>query len=476
MPKVYDVIIAGGGVAGCAAAAALSNIASLNIAVVELCPPTKTNVHPSFDSRVIALANASLSHLRSWDFDIDAVNGAPIERIHVSDRKHIGQVVLDAQSANVAQLGKVVRLEDLGLALYKTITSASDGLEQKAKVDYFTPEYIASVTRSASELTVVTQKAKEAEDSTEDSNATLANAQVNTQADAQVDKAAQAQLTKTKRTQDKGGRTLKAKLLIIAEGADSKTRNMLGIRSLQDDYEQHAVITNVTTQLPHNNCAFERFTKYGPLAFLPMASDEQDTSKTLMSVVWTTSSHHAQAILDLPEKAFLYKLGGLFGSRLGRIESASPRASYPLLLKQSPEFSSHRVICIGNAAQSLHPIAGQGFNLGVRDIQDLLLILQKTLAETNELQPALKNAQDLSNAAQTANSGAIDIGSFAVTQAYKHARSKDKQAVIGATDLLVRGFSNHDLPFVLARNKALIAMNALPSAKRAFSHYAMGER
>lgn len=397
MPKEYDVLIAGGGVVGCAAALALANRSDLKIAVIESHPPSASDTHPSFDSRVIALAHASLQHMQNWQFDIGAVNGAPIKRIHVSDRKHSGQTVLSADDAHVDMLGKVVRLEALGLALYADVV--------QSKVDYFSPESISSVARTQDKVSVQTSK-----------------------------------------------QALQAKLLVVAEGADSATRAMLGAQCEQSDYQQTAIISNVTTQLNHENCAFERFTKYGPIAFLPMAGvfDHQDKQQNdkLMSVVWTCSNAHVDELLAMPEHALLSKLQSLFGTRLGRLTSASPRVSYPLSLKQCHDFSGHRYICIGNAAQSLHPIAGQGFNLGVRDINDLLKAVSKD----------------------------DDTGSFAVTQHYRELRAKDKHAVMQATDALVRGFSNHYLPMVLGRNTALCALNYISPLKQTFARFAMGQR
>ncbi len=402
MATAYDVVIAGGGVVGCAAALALSNIEGLNVAVIESHPPEQSDIHPSFDARVIALAHESLAHLRSWHFDIDALPGGSIEQIHVSDRKHLGQVILNASDVKVSELGKVVRLESLGLNLYKALKHTS--------VDYFTPEAVQSVTRTQEHVVVNTQE-----------------------------------------------RELRAQLLVIAEGADSTTKQLVHINTEHEDYEQSAIITNVSMQLPHQNCAFERFSKYGPIALLPMASGDKTDAGKLMSLVWTCRSEDAPALLALSEQAFIDKLQPLFGSRLGRIESIKPRFAYPLILKQSEQFTSHRCICIGNAAQSLHPIAGQGFNLGVRDIQDLLQTIKTDFTNT----PAAEKK---------------DAGSFAINQAYKKARIQDKQATIGATDMLVRTFSNHYAPMVLGRSKALVALNALAPLKAQFAKFAMGKR
>ena len=426
MTRTYDVIIAGGGVAGCAAAHALSQIHQLKVAVIESHPPRESGQPAHLDARVIALASSSLDYLDAWGLDTAQVAGADIKRIHVSDRKHIGQTILDTQFLDkqsldtqslhtqfldthgqaLTRFGKVVRLEELALQFYNTCTAP----------DYFTPESINKVVRDADSVTVSTQ-----------------------------------------------ARTISAKLLVIAEGASSKTRELVGIDVQAEDYEQSAVITNVRMDLPHNNCAYERFTKYGPLAFLPLnaavdtplqsqasgdVNMQSNDKSTLMSVVWTCSSERVDDIMTMPDSAFANKLSALFGTKLGRVISTGPRQAYPLVLTKCADFAAHRCICIGNAAQSLHPIAGQGFNLGVRDINDLL----------------------------TATAGESDIGAYSVIERYRQLRKQDKHTVISATDMLVRGFSNHYLPFVVGRNKALNLLNFMPPLKRKFGQFAMGNR
>jgi 2-octaprenyl-6-methoxyphenol hydroxylase len=412
MTNTFDVVIAGGGVVGCAAALAITNSTNLSVAVIESHPPEQSDIHPSFDARVIALAHSSLQCLRDWQFDISKIDGGDIKRIHVSDRKHIAQVVLDAAEIGVDALGKVVHLEQLGLALLSSIDKASVNNASVKNTDasnnqlkYFCPETIQAVQKHQETISLTTSE-----------------------------------------------RSLTCKLLVIAEGAQSSTRTLAGMDVQTDDYEQTAIVTNVTTELAHNNCAYERFTQYGPLAFLPMHDSfntQADGSKQrLMSVVWTTSHAYAARLSSVADEAFLAELNSLFGSRLGKLEACTSRYQYPLMLRQASNFVSHRSICIGNAAQSLHPIAGQGFNLGVRDIQALVKVLK----------------------------GSQDAGDFSTVQAYKAERVDDKAKVIGATDLLVRGFSNHYAPFVIARNKALFGLNMLSPLKNKFARFAMGQR
>lgn len=403
MTSSFDVVIAGGGVVGCAAALAIVNSTALSVAVIENHPPEQSDIHPSFDARVIALAHNSLQFLSEWQFDINNVEGGDIKRIHVSDRNHLAQVVLNADEVGVHALGKVVHLEQLGLALYADL--------KKSEVSYFTPESIIALEKHSEHISLTTSERK-----------------------------------------------ITCKLLIIAEGAESSTRTLAGMGMRSEDYEQTAIVTNVTTQAPHQDCAYERFTKYGPIAFLPMHAAHENGTKgssnksRLMSVVWTSSNAHAARLMGLSDEGFLAELNALFGSRLGKLEACTPRYHYPLVLREAESFVSHRSICIGNAAQSLHPIAGQGFNLGVRDIQGLVKVLQQASAQNQ------------------------DLGAFSTLQAYKAERCDDKAKVIGATDLLVRGFSNHYAPFVIARNKALFGLNMLSPLKNKFARFAMGER
>ncbi|MFT5276924.1 MAG: 2-octaprenyl-6-methoxyphenol hydroxylase, partial [Granulosicoccus sp.] len=156
--------------------------------------------------------------------------------------------------------------------------------------------------------------------------------------------------------------------------------------------------------------------------------------------------------------AFVQKLQKLFGDKLGSFKAASPRYSYPLSLMQVKDFAAHRVICLGNAAQSLHPIAGQGFNLGVRDIDDLLDVLASQSSNND-------NDSDI-----------VDPGSFKVTRAYKTRRANDKASVINATDTLVNVFSNQHFPLVVGRNLSLMMLNHNPELKNILASFAMGER
>lgn len=432
----YDIVIAGGGIVGCAAALALSNHTGYSIAVVEAfaqdtqakplevssnskveTSSTGNQTHPSFDTRVVALAQESYQQLLAFGIDMDTITSCPIKHIHVSDRGHLGQVQLKAQNAigalnnDEASMGHVVSLADMGTHLLKLIESS--------RVDYLSPFKITELERgqASTSLTLINSSFEDLDNTPEQkaSNQTL---------------------------------QLEAKLVIVAEGAQSPTRGLFKLSHEVDAYQQSAIIANVLCQRPHHNRAFERFTSQGPIALLPM----QTEGGNQMSLVWTAQTENAKQILALSDKAFLLELQGLFGDKLGKIVATSPRHSYPLMLVNTPIFASHRVICMGNAAQSLHPIAGQGFNLGVRDIDGYLQCIQK--------QDAIPP----------------DPGSFEITHSYKQLREKDKSSVIQATDGLVRIFSNQHFPFVVGRNISLFALNHAPMLKDKLASFAMGKR
>ncbi|MFC3120921.1 FAD-dependent monooxygenase [Agaribacter flavus] len=394
--KDIDIIIAGGGVVACVAALAISKLTDFSVAIIEKHPPKQNDLHPSFDAKVIALARQTIKQLSEFDIELNDIDMGLIEAIHISDRKHIGQTHLDAKKLGFSYFGKVVRLEELGLSLYSQLKSQG--------IDYISPDCITDISVSKEKVTATTEN-----------------------------------------------HVFSAKLLVIAEGANSPTRDLLKLPVKTYDYQQTAIVSNVRMQMPHNNHAYERFTKYGPLAFLPM---QLAKGEHWMSVVWTLPNDRTSEILALEEDTFCAQLQSLFGYRLGNIKASSARFSYPLMLKEATSYTHHRVICIGNAAQSLHPIAGQGFNLGIRDVANLLI--------------SMTTKNDSGKQAS--------LGSFAQIKHYRVLCDSDKQMTIGATDSLVHMFSNHFEPLVIGRNAGLFALNHSESLKRKFSKVAMGER
>jgi 2-octaprenyl-6-methoxyphenol hydroxylase len=207
------------------------------------------------------------------------------------------------------------------------------------------------------------------------------------------------------------------------------------------------IITNVSTQLPHRHIAYERFTASGPLAFLPIKGYGSDRHRC--AVVWTLAAHEAKEIEALPPALFLQRLQHWFGQRLGRLAQVGKRARYPLTLVDSDARTAPRAVLIGNAAQALHPVAGQGFNLALRDAAVLLECLLE------------------------AGPG-IDPGETELLMRYRDRRVSDQRRVIRFTDGLVRAFSNDIKPLARARAFSLLALDLLPTARRWLVRQSMG--
>ena len=223
-----------------------------------------------------------------------------------------------------------------------------------------------------------------------------------------------------------GSARITARLLAVADGG-----SLTGTSARTRDYRQTVVTTRVAVAMPHRNVAYERFTPKGPLALLPMGEE--------MALVWTTSAEHAQLLCDLAEPAFLSELQQAFGNRLGRFSRAGMRASYPVALKMADRITDSRVVALGNAAQTLHPVAGQGLNLGLRDAWELATTL-------HECKPA-------------------EIGKPLQLERYSARRRLDRRGGITFTDALVRLFSNDIAPLRIARGLGLSALGAAAPAK-----------
>ncbi|MGB2079204.1 MAG: 2-octaprenyl-6-methoxyphenyl hydroxylase, partial [Vibrio sp.] len=366
----------------------------LNIAVIEA-KSTDGQEHPGFDSRAIALSYATVSHLRQikvWDWIKELAT--PIRDIHISDQSHLGMSQVHAQKELAASgdaLGYVVALEDVGPVFHQALT-------QSQQIDFYCPNQLAAITRTQqfSQLTL------------------------------------------------DDGSVLQTQLVVAADGTYSKTCQQLGLELTVKDFQQSAVIANVATQLPVDGWAYERFTPSGPVAFLPMskaglAKDKSSQALHRYSVVWCLPSDEAIAQTQADTSNFLRDLQQAFGWRLGKMLHTGERFSYPLRLSYRERVISHRVVMIGNAAQTLHPIAGQGFNLGMRDVM--------SLAET-----------------LTQNQGQ-DLGSYAVLSQYQARRQPDRDATMALTSNLVTLFSNSHFPLEVGRNLGLLSLDYLSILK-----------
>lgn len=387
-----SIIIVGGGMTGATLALAISALTKgrLSVHLIEASAPAG-NTHPGFDARSIALAQGTcqqLARIGLWSALADIAT--PISDIHVSDRGHAAFVNLNAAHYGVEALGQVVELHDVGQRLFTQLAQAPG-------VTLHCPAKVVDVSRSQDEATV-----------------TLDN-----------------------------GQQLTARLLVAADGTHSQLAKACNITWQQEDYAQVAVIANIATSEAHRGRAFERFTAHGPLALLPM-------SKGRSSLVWCHPREAKAQVDGWSEEQFLAELQKAFGWRLGKMQQAGTRFSYPLQLKTANNHISHRLALVGNAAQTLHPIAGQGFNLGLRDVM--------TLAET--LSAAHHSGQD--------------VGSYRVLSGYQQRRQPDQQATVGVTDGLIHLFANRYVPLMLGRNLGLLAMEGITPLRDAFTRRTLG--
>ena len=386
------MIIVGGGMAGATLALAVSALSAgrVQIEVVEAVSPDSRK-HPGFDARAIALAYGTCQQLaRIAVWPALKACGTPIERVHVSDQGHAGCVGLEASDYQIPYLGQVIELHQAGARLFTL-------LEKAPGVTLHCPAKVVSVERQQHSAAI---------------------------------------------TLDNGTR-LSGELLVAADGSSSALAQHCNVDWRSEDYGQIAVIANVTTSLPHQGKAFERFTRNGPLAMLPM-------SEGRCSLVWCHAAEDQAKIDSWSDAEFLHQLQQAFGWRLGAMVKAGKRHSYPLRLTSAQQHISHRLALVGNAAQTLHPIAGQGFNLGLRDVMSL--------------------AEIIAQAEQQGN----DIGSYQILSQYQQRREPDQQATIGVTDGLIHLFANRLAPLVVGRNLGLMAMELVPPLRETLARRTLG--
>ncbi len=386
----YDVIIVGGGMVGASLASALC-ANKIRIAVVEAVPSRSEN-QPSYDDRGLALSLSSqriLAGLGLWD----KLCSTPVQHVHVSDRYHFGFVRLHAEMLHVPALGYVVTARELGRVLKNRLDTADN-------IEFLCPATVDAV-RIGPDCTKVT---------------------VNI---------------------DGGTKTLTSKLVVAADGTHSRVRDLLGITVQIKDYDQTAIVTNVTPEKPHCDTAYERFTESGPLALLPLPDQH-------CAVVFTVNTQDAGHYLQMDDYTFTNCIQTRFGRRLGRFQRIGARKSYPIKMISSHEQVRERVVVLGNSAHTLHPNGAQGFNLCLRDVAGLAEILIPALSENK------------------------DVGERELLNTYLAARKIDQRHVMRFSNGLATLFYN-ELPHkVLVRNAGMLLTDMVPIIKRSFLRQAMG--
>jgi len=236
---------------------------------------------------------------------------------------------------------------------------------------------------------------------------------------------------------------LRARLLVAADGARSSVRDLLGITATERDYRQRAIVGNLRPGVAHENVAWERFTDDGPLALLPFGPDRA-------AFIWTVAESDAERVLALPDEPFLAELQERFGTRLGRLAAVSPRAAYPLRLSKALRIHATRAVLVGNAAHGLHPVAAQGFNLGLRDVAAL--------------------CDCIADARQAGE----DLGGSALCERYAEWRRSDQQKLVTLTDGLVSVFGAPGARAGALRDIGMLGFDLVPGLRREFARHAMG--
>lgn len=389
----YDIIIIGSGMVGASLACALRE-QPLRIGVIEAVP-FRSGRQPSYDDRTIALSYGSrriFAGMGLWGRIAEHVT--PIKQIHVSEQGRPGFLRMDSVEQGVEALGYVVENRRMGELFSDTLSSANT-------IKLICPARVSGINIETEQATVTAER----------EHGEVVH--------------------------------LTARLLVVADGRNSAARELLGISSSERDYRQTAVITNITPERQHANTAYERFTSWGPLALLPM-------SEGRCAVVWSLNNEHLDAVMALDDAAFLELLQTHFGERLGRLQKAGERHAYPLILSRAQELVRQRVVLLGNAASTHHPIAAQSFNLGLRDVAAFAEILM------------------------SARRAGRDLGDYQVLQDYARSRRADHFAVTALTDTPVRLFSRGFAPLSMARSAGMGLAGLFPPLKQALMRRSMG--
>jgi 2-octaprenylphenol hydroxylase len=388
MQTQYDVIIAGGGMVGSTLACLLGN-AGKHVAVLEAHAPTDFSPSDPYDLRVSAISRASqraLLEAGAWE-GVVARRSAPYEVMQVWDATGDGAIRFDAADLGEPDLGHIVENSVVQLALL-------DAIRAHSSIDLFCPDKIAGFAADAQQVTV-----------------TLGS-----------------------------GKTLQAALLVGADGAQSKVRQLAGITLETNDYGQKGLVCVVQTEAPHQATAWQRFMPTGPVAFLPLGDGSS-------SIVWTLPADRADAMLNLADADFCRELAQALDFRLGAVTAVGERAAFSLRGRHAEPYSQERLALIGDAAHTIHPLAGQGVNLGIKD------------------------AVELANQIRQAHG---DVGSVKVLRAYERARRGDNVLTQKAMEGFRLLFGNTLTPWKILRNSGLSIVNRMGFVKYEIAKRAMG--
>ena len=394
---LLDAVIVGAGPVGAALALALAKD-GLSIALVEANEPSLWQADVEIDTRVVALASDSIALLTELDVwsDISSLRASPYRRMTVWDALAPGELSFDAAERGEAALGAIVENRLIQHVLWQALQRHSTGASANA-VQLRCPSRVAAM------------------DSNDDS--------VSVHLD--------------------NDETLRSKTLIAADGAGSGLRELAGIGTRGHAYAQRAVVAHVATALPHQSTAWQRFLPGGPLAFLPLADGRS-------SIVWSLPDDEAQRILALDDGAFRAELGCALDMRLGPITATTPRAAFPLRLNLAERYVAGRCVLVGDAAHVVHPLAGQGMNLGFRDV----------ICLRRELGNAVKRG--------------VDPGSAHVLRRYERERRSENTVGAHAFDVIGKVYGRDSLAVATLRGAALGLAGKFAPLRRRLADAASG--
>jgi len=369
---MFEIIVLGGGVVGLSAAHLLAK-EGFRIALIEPHPPN-LEWQEAFDSRCVAIAKSSqkiFEDIGVWQAML-AERISPYRQMHVWDALGFGKVTFDAAEIAEAELGHIIEQRVMIKALWQSIKRYSN-------VTLITPAYPKSIEIGSDHV-----------------NFALEDREV-----------------------------LQAKLVVGAEGANSWLRKTQAFKTVEHHYDQEALVATVETLLPHQETAWQRFLKEGPLAFLPLSDPHKS------SIVWTASTEKIKTLMELRDEEFYEQLAHAFDYQLGKILSSSPRKCFTLKRLHAERYVQERMVLIGDAAHVIHPLAGQGVNLGLGDVAKLGEILSY------------------------ANNTGYDIGHYLVLRKYERARKGQVKAMMAAMELLKEGFGSQSSLVMILRSIGL---------------------
>lgn len=396
-----EVIIVGGGMVGLSLALMLAkqNIAVKLLEAIKYPNYDDENLapyHSSFDARNSALSRRTVQiyqELGLWSALQE--HATPILEVNITEQGSFGKARLKAEQEKVESFGQVIENAWLGRVLLKEV-------QKQPFIELIDGVQVTQLTQDADMAYIDASRGEE-------------------------------QLS------------LQAKLVIAADGRDSFCRKALGIGASEHDYDQVAIVTTVQTSKPHNHVGFERFSSLGPLALLPLPGEYR------RSVVWPVKKGtEGEWLGDENDQHFLDALQDTYGDRAGKFQKTGKRFSFPLSQVLAEKQAVGRVVLMGNAAHTIHPVAGQGFNLCMRDAHVLVRYLTEQIAQN------------------------ADLGDAVMLQAYEASRLTDQQRVIKFCDSVVRGFSNSNPILKFIRNTGLVAFDTIPGIKPLVANYAMG--